>query len=78
MLVSKDYIKRLRNAGYYPKNDHGKLVFCKKDAPLGTRFATERCMDGEQLAMQLERDESQRQQLRNTVCQGGMSCGGGK
>ena len=73
--VSKDYIKRLRNIGYYPKNDHGQLVFCRKAAPLGTRFERETCMDGEQLAMILEKNQEQRDGLNHVPCLGPPVCG---
>jgi hypothetical protein len=73
--VSKDYIKRLANIGYYPKNHKGQLVFCKKEVPLGTRFEREICMDGEQLAMILEKNEAQREALQHIPCVGGKSCG---
>lgn len=61
--VSDAYMKELRNAGYYPKNDKSELVFCKKDAMIGSPFTRERCFDREQLAMELEADQAQRQQL---------------
>jgi hypothetical protein len=74
--VSKDYIKRLANIGFHPKNSKGQLVFCKKSAQLGTRFETEQCMDGEQLTMLLERTEAQKLQMQDTACaKGGLICG---
>jgi hypothetical protein len=73
--VSKDYIKRLANVGYYPKNDKGQLVFCKKDTPLGSRFSREACMDGDQLAMFLEGGQAQRDAFLNRPCLGPPQCG---
>jgi hypothetical protein len=76
--VSKESMKRLRNIGFYPKNDKGQLVFCRKETPLGTRFSSETCMNADQLAMFLEGAEIQRQQLQSINCMGGLTCGGGK
>jgi hypothetical protein len=76
--VSKEYIKRLANVGYYPKNDKGQLVFCKKETPLGTRFSREVCMDGDQLAMFLEGSEAQREAMQHIPCVRGLDCGGAK
>jgi hypothetical protein len=77
--VSKDYIKQLSNYGFYPKNDKGQLVFCKKDAPIGSRFVREHCMDSEQAAMLLERQQQQRDQMLPVACaKGGQICGGAR
>jgi hypothetical protein len=73
--VSTEYIKKLANIGYYPKNSKGQLVFCKKEAPLGTHFVKEVCMDGEQLAMFLERSQAQRDALLPQPCLGPPVCG---
>jgi pyruvate/2-oxoglutarate dehydrogenase complex dihydrolipoamide acyltransferase (E2) component len=62
--VSREYIKKLANYGFYPKNDKGQMVFCKKGAQLGSRFVKERCMDGDQVAMMLDRNQAQRDQFR--------------
>jgi hypothetical protein len=74
--VSKDYIKKLANYGYYPKNDKGQMVFCKKDAQLGSRFERERCMDGDQLAMFLEKAQAQRDGLKIPPCSDRIHCQG--
>jgi hypothetical protein len=72
--VSKDYIKKLSNIGYYPKNDKGQLVFCKKETPLGTHFERETCMDGDQLTMILEKEQEQRDQMKRAPCVNVKTC----
>jgi hypothetical protein len=72
--VSTDYIRRLANEGFYPKNDKGQLVYCVKDAINGSRFKRERCMDGNQLEVELQRRQAQRDQLQSVTCTGGPSC----
>jgi len=72
--VSKDYIRRLANEGFYPKNDKGQLVYCVKDAINGSRFKRERCMDSNQLEVELQRRQAQRDQLQSVTCTGGPSC----
>jgi hypothetical protein len=75
---STDTLKKARKAGYYTRVRKGQTFFCKKAPQLGTRFESENCISEEQLAMTLEREEAQRDQLRNVTCGGGGSCGGGK
>jgi hypothetical protein len=74
----KDILKKARENGYYTKVRKGQTFFCKKETPLGTRFDTEHCLSDEQLAMVLERNQAQRDQMQSAVCSGGGSCGGGK
>jgi hypothetical protein len=62
--VSREYIKKLANYGFYPKNGKGQMAFCKKDARPGSRFVKERCMDGDQVAMMLDWNQAQRDQFR--------------
>jgi hypothetical protein len=75
---STDMLKKARNAGYYTRVRKGQTFFCKKAAQLGTRFETENCMSEQQFAMTLEREDAQRDQLRNVTCAGGADCGGRK
>jgi hypothetical protein len=73
---SADTLKQARKAGYYTKVRAGQTFFCKKDATIGTRLATEKCFDEDQLATQLELNQAQRDQLRNSSCGGSGACGG--
>jgi hypothetical protein len=75
---SPDMLKKAKMNGYYTRVRKGETFFCKKEAKLGTRFETENCMNENQLAMTLERNQAQRDQMMTTTCAGGASCGGGK
>jgi hypothetical protein len=75
---SADLLKKAHIAGYYTRVRKGETFFCKKEVPLGTRFASENCMNQEQFAMSLENEQAQRDQMRSITCGGGSSCGGGK
>jgi len=77
-MLSADILKRAKQAGYYTRVRSGQTFFCKKESQLGTRFVTEKCLDENQLAMVLERNQAQRDQLMNVTCGGGGACGGGK
>jgi hypothetical protein len=75
---SAETLKKAKQNGYYTRVRKGETFFCKKEAKLGTRFETENCMNENQLAMTLERNQAQRDQMMTTTCGGGASCGGGK
>ena len=43
--LSPDLIKKARREGYKPeKQKNGETLFCVKDASLGTRFETKKCV----------------------------------
>jgi hypothetical protein len=61
---SADVIKEARRAGYRMKTSHGNYYFCKQDADIGTRLTTEKCMDADQLALTLERQQMDKDQIK--------------
>lgn len=63
---SSDAIKEARRAGYTMKTKSGNYFFCKEDADVGTRLATEHCVDAEALALTLERQQMDRDALKNS------------
>lgn len=71
-------LKKARQGGYQVKVRKGTTYFCRSVAPLGTRFAQETCVDQDSFESELERQQLQRDQLNQSVCAGGGSCGGGK
>lgn len=60
---SADILRSARNAGFTIKIANGKTHFCKTEAPIGTRFASERCMNEEQATLWLSRAQDQREKL---------------
>jgi len=66
---SADVIKQARQAGYRMKTSHGNYYFCKEDADIGSRLATEKCIDSDTLALTLERQRMDKEQIK-TLGQG--------
>jgi hypothetical protein len=62
---SADLIKKARKVGYYRKLTSGKVLFCKKEAVLGSRFIDEHCMGADQLELTLLGQQTQRDQLQH-------------
>ncbi len=67
---SPETVKKARQAGYRAKLKRGATVFCKEQVEIGTHFSTESCINEEQLALVLDREEAQRESLTNHTCQG--------
>jgi hypothetical protein len=63
---SRQAIKDARNAGYSLKTKSGNYFFCKEDADVGTRLASEHCVDADALALTLERQQLDRDALKNS------------
>jgi hypothetical protein len=74
-VPSADTLKKARGAGYHTKIHHGEVYYCKDVVETGTRFKTESCLDENQLAQVLERQQIQRDQLTGHSC-GGSGCSG--
>ena len=60
---SDDILRSAREAGFKIKVANGKTHFCKTEAPVGTRFATESCMDEPTVKLWLERAQEQKDRL---------------
>ncbi len=74
--VSASTLKKARDAGYHMKVRHNAVVFCKLVTETGTRFTNEICMDENQLAQVLMRQQAQRDQIATNHSCVGMSCNG--
>jgi hypothetical protein len=60
---SDDILRSARDAGFKIKVANGKTHFCKTEAPVGTRFASESCMDEPTVKLWLERAQEQKDRL---------------
>jgi hypothetical protein len=58
-------LKRAREEGFKPEVRNSVTVYCWKDASLGSRLPTKKCIGEDQLQITLERRELQKEQLRN-------------
>jgi hypothetical protein len=75
-VPSPDTVKKAKSAGYRAKLKKGETLFCKEEVEIGSHFAAEHCIDENQLAMVLEREQAQRDQLSQRACGGNGACGG--
>jgi hypothetical protein len=69
---SAETLKKARQAGFHPEVSNGVTLFCQKDASLGTRFPTKKCLNEAQLNSTL----ALRQDVRDSMQQPG-ACGAG-
>jgi hypothetical protein len=64
---SPEMLSRAREAGVTPEVRKGVTVYCWKDATVGTRFVTKKCVNEDQLEMLIV----QRQAARDLMNRGG-------
>jgi hypothetical protein len=64
---SADILRSARNAGFKIKIANGTTHFCKTEAPVGTHFASESCMNEEQVTLFLSRAQAQRDTLTHIL-----------
>jgi hypothetical protein len=69
-VPSADTLKKARDAGYHTKVRRGEVYYCKNVVETGTHFKTETCVDENQLAQTLVREQAQRDQFSNHTCSG--------
>ena len=64
---SFEVLKQARQEGFRIRRQPqtGLVVFCKKTTPVGTRFATESCIDETQIQEYLIRAKDQREKMEN-------------
>jgi hypothetical protein len=69
--------KKAREAGWRPESHNGETVYCRDDPQIGSRFATRRCVQENQLLVLLEQAQYQKDMLKNGSCNGA-ACNAGK
>jgi hypothetical protein len=73
---SPDLIKKARNEGFKPEvQKNGETMYCYKDASLGTRFETKKCINADQLKAEIQRRQDQRDSLHGLRSCTGAGCG---
>jgi hypothetical protein len=73
---SAETLKKARLAGYRPETKHGTTMYCQESANIGTRFATKKCIDEQQLKGVLDIQHQQQDSMRKPInCTGGPGCG---
>jgi hypothetical protein len=64
---SADILRSARDAGFKIKIADGTTHFCKTQAPIGSRFVTESCMNEQQVTLWLSRAQDQREKLQHIL-----------
>jgi hypothetical protein len=73
---SPDLIKKARNEGFKPEvQKNGETIYCYKDASLGTRFETKKCVNADQLKAEIQRRQDQKDSLGRLRTCTGAGCG---
>ena len=65
-----------RDDGYRPRVTEGKVLFCRREIPVGTSLPHMHCVNATGLRWEVEQEQEQRRDLRQgvpTMCQG-MGC----
>jgi hypothetical protein len=66
---SPEMIKKARSEGFKAeKQKSGATLFCYKDASLGTKFETKKCITPDELQVVIDARQDQRNQLRLRTC----------
>jgi hypothetical protein len=61
---SPELIKKARSEGFKPeKQKSGETLFCYKDASLGTKFETKKCIKQDELQIVIDARQDQRNQI---------------
>jgi pyruvate/2-oxoglutarate dehydrogenase complex dihydrolipoamide acyltransferase (E2) component len=64
---SPDILRSARNAGFKIKLANGTTHFCKTEAPVGTRFESETCLNEQQVSLWLIRAQAQKDKLMTLI-----------
>jgi hypothetical protein len=66
---SPEMVKKARSEGFKAeKQKNGATLFCYKDASLGTKFETKKCITPDELQIVIDARQDQRNQMRQHGC----------
>jgi len=65
--LSADTLKKAHIAGFREEKHNGKTMFCQESANVGTRFATKKCMNPDQLQSMLDVHNQTHDSLRQAA-----------
>jgi hypothetical protein len=67
---SPELLKKARDAGVKPEVRNGETIYCWKDADVGSRLPTKKCVNEGQLELMLDRRQQQRDYYQQQVTGG--------
>jgi hypothetical protein len=73
-LDAAAFAKKAKQGGWRPEVQKGATVYCRDAQEVGSRFTTHRCLSEPQLAVFIEQQEFEKDQLKQRGCGG--NCGG--
>jgi len=62
-------------AGYKPETQKGVTLYCRRDADLGSRFETKKCVNQDQLEQEINARQDVRNMLGKAATCTGAHCG---
>ena len=74
--VSAELYAKAREQGYRSKVVKGRTLFCRNEAPIGSRLTKEACVSADELAESVRQAELVRDQMRRGNTCGTAACGG--
>lgn len=70
-------LAKARGLGYFPRQQNGTTVYCKRETPLGSRLPETTCVSADAIADAVRRAaETQQELTRARACSGGTACAG--
>ena len=72
---SPELLKKARMAGYKAETQKGVTKFCRRDADLGTRFETKKCVSQDQMEQEINERQDARNELSKAATCTGAHCG---
>jgi hypothetical protein len=70
------FAKKAKDFGWHPEVRQGVTAYCREAPVIGSRFTEKKCANEARLAVILEQQEFERDQLKQRGCGG--NCGSGK
>ena len=67
-------VKKAKKAGWHTEVQNGTTLYCREYADVGTRFSSKKCGTLTQVAVVMEQQEFEKDQLKQRGCGG--NCGG--
>ena len=77
LVATADFTKRAQDDGWTPEVRSGRVLYCRDEAPLGSRFPERTCLDKVAVEQMMLAEEHQRQAMQrlagpgcpvNTIC----------
>ena len=67
LVDTADFTKKAQDDGWSPMVRNGKVLYCKDEAPLGSRFPERTCLDRVAVQSMMLAEERQREQMRQST-----------